>query len=112
MPIHAGLSVSACAARRLRRGAETRLVPKVSFAPARPESRFHSLLSRLAHEVGGLSGWRRYGLAFLLGVTAVATLPPVDMSPLLIVAFPGLFWLDEGSSGSSASFGLGYAFGF
>ena len=87
-------------------------MPKVSFAPVRPESRFHSLLSRLAREVAGLSGWRRYGLAFLLGVTAVATLPPVDMSPLLIVAFPGLFWLDEGSSGLSASFGLGYVFGF
>ena len=28
------------------------------------------------------------------------------------MAFPGVLWLDEGSSGPSASFGLGYAFGF
>jgi hypothetical protein len=60
----------------------------------------------------GLSGWRRYGVALLLGISAVAALPPVDLSPLLVVAFPGLLWLDEGSSGPSSSFGLGYAFGF
>jgi apolipoprotein N-acyltransferase len=66
----------------------------------------------LAHELAGLSGWRRYATAFLLGISAVAALPPVDLSPLLVVAFPGLLWLDEGSSGLRASFGLGYAFGF
>jgi apolipoprotein N-acyltransferase len=42
----------------------------------------------------------------------VAALPPVDLSPLLVVAFPGLLWLDEGSSHPSTSFGLGFAFGF
>jgi apolipoprotein N-acyltransferase len=59
-----------------------------------------------------LSGWRRYGIALLLGLSAAAALPPVDLSPLLVVAFPGVIWLDEGSSGPSASFGLGYVFGF
>src|SRR5437867_10968353 len=34
------------------------------------------------------------------------------MSPLLLVAFVGLLWLEEGSARPSASFGLGYAFGF
>jgi apolipoprotein N-acyltransferase len=34
------------------------------------------------------------------------------LSPLLVVAFPGVLWLDEGSSSPRASFGLGYAFGF
>jgi apolipoprotein N-acyltransferase len=50
-------------------------------------------------------------VAFLLGLCATATLPPVDVTPLLLVAFPGLLWLDEGSSGPWASFRLGYAFG-
>ena len=59
-----------------------------------------------------MSGWRRYGLAFLLGICATATLPPVDLTPLLVVAFTGLLWLDEGSTGPWASFRLGYAFGF
>src|ERR1700738_466323 len=34
------------------------------------------------------------------------------MSPLLLVAFVGLIWLEEGSARPRASFGLGYAFGF
>src|SRR5215813_15078987 len=51
-------------------------------------------------------------MAFLLGVGATAALPPVDMSPLLLVAFVGLLWLEEGSARPSTSFGLGYAFGF
>ena len=76
-----------------------------------PGSQIHAPLCRLAYQLVGLSGWRRYGVAFLLGVSAVAALPPVDLSPLLFVAFPGLLWLDEGSAGPSASFGLGYAFG-
>jgi apolipoprotein N-acyltransferase len=91
---------------------ETRLVSNVSIARLRAGSRIHAPLCRLAHELAGLSGWRRYGIALLLGVSAAAALPPVDLSPLLVVAFPGVLWLDEGSSGPSASFGLGYAFGF
>jgi apolipoprotein N-acyltransferase len=87
------------------------VVARVSVARVLPGSRIHPPLWVLAHELAGLSGWRRYGLAFLFGVSAVAALPPVDLSPLLVVAFPGLLWLDEGSSGSGASFGLGYAFG-
>jgi len=59
-----------------------------------------------------LSGWRRYALAFLLGVCATATLPPVDLTPLLLIVFPGLLWLDEGSPDAWASFRLGYVFGF
>jgi apolipoprotein N-acyltransferase len=90
----------------------TRLVFSVPVARFRPGSRIHAPLCRLATELAGLSGWRRYGVALLLGISTAATLPPVDLSPLLLVAFPGVLWLDEGSSGPSASFGLGYAFGF
>jgi apolipoprotein N-acyltransferase len=87
-------------------------VSRVSVARVGTGSQIHAPLCRLAYQLVGLSGWRRYGGAFLLGVSAVAALPPVDLSPLLLVAFPGLLWLDEGSSGPSSSFGLGYAFGF
>jgi apolipoprotein N-acyltransferase len=86
-------------------------VSSVSFPRLGTGSRIYTSLGRLAHELAGLSGWRRYGAALLLGVSAAATLPPVDLSPLLFVAFPAVLWLDEGSSSSSASFGLGYAFG-
>lgn len=76
-----------------------------------PGSRAETLLCRLAGRLASLSGWRRYGLAFLLGGCATATLPPVDLMPLLFIAFPGLLWLDDGSDGPWASFRLGYAFG-
>ena len=36
----------------------------------------------------------------------------MDLTPLLLVAFTGLLWLDDGSVGPWASFRLGYAFGF
>src|SRR5438132_11188320 len=87
-------------------------MPEVSILRIRSGSSIQASLCRLAFELAALSGWRRYGLAFLLGVGAAAALPPVDMSPLLLVAFVGLLWLEEGSARPRASFGLGYAFGF
>ncbi len=87
-------------------------MPEASVLRIRPGSRVDSPLCRLAHRLAVTSGWRRYGLAFLLGICATATLPPVDLTPLLLVAFAGLLWLDDGSTGPWASFRLGYAFGF
>jgi apolipoprotein N-acyltransferase len=78
----------------------------------RPGARVETPLCRLAHRLAVMSGWRRYGLAFLLGVCATASLPPIDLTPLLLVAFTGLLWLDDGSTGPWATFRLGYAFGF
>ena len=78
----------------------------------RPGSRVATPLCRLAHRLAVMSGWRRYGLAVLLGVCATASLPPIDLTPLLLVAFTGLLWLGDGSTGPWASFRLGYAFGF
>src|SRR5215469_2009378 len=87
-------------------------MPEVSILRVRSGSSIQAPLCRLAFELAALSRWRRLGLAFLLGVGAAAALPPVDMSPLLLVAFVGLLWLEQGSTRPSASFGLGYAFGF
>jgi apolipoprotein N-acyltransferase len=76
-----------------------------------PGTRIATPLCRLAQEVAAFTGWRRYGLAFLLGVLLAGALPPVDVTPLIFVAFPGLLWLDEGSRGIWASARLGYVFG-
>ncbi|MBV9687373.1 MAG: apolipoprotein N-acyltransferase [Alphaproteobacteria bacterium] len=78
----------------------------------RPGSRVEAPLCRLARYLAGTVGWRRYGLAFLLGICAAAALPPVDLTPLILVAFTGLIWLDDGSIGPWGSFRLGYTFGF
>ncbi len=77
-----------------------------------PGSRVDTPLCRLAQDVAALSGWRRYGLAFVLGLAAAAAMPPLDLAPLLAVALPGLLWLDDGSASANASFRLGWVFGF
>jgi apolipoprotein N-acyltransferase len=87
-------------------------VPETTIYRIQPGSRVDTPLCRLAQDVAALTGWRRYGLAFLLGVVAAAAMPPVDLTPLLAIAFPGLLWLDDGSAGPGASFRLGWVFGF
>ncbi len=69
-------------------------------------------LQRMAVWVAGLGGWRRYTLAWLLGVLAAAALPPFDLTPILIVSFSGLVWLADGSTGRRDALGLGWTFGF
>jgi apolipoprotein N-acyltransferase len=87
-------------------------VPEGSLLRAPPGARTTTPLCRLAQELAALSGWRRHGAAFLLGALLAGGLPPVDLTPVIFVSFPGLLWLDEGSRGAWASARLGYVFGF
>ena len=86
-------------------------MPETSVLRVHPGARTETPLCRLAQELAALSGWRRYGLGFVLGALLAGALPPVDLTPLIFVAFPGLLWLDEGSAGPWASARLGYVFG-
>jgi len=76
-----------------------------------PGARMETPLCRAAAELAALSGWRRYGAAMLFGALLAGALPPVDLTPLVFVAFPGLLWLEDGSCSPWASARLGYAFG-
>jgi len=67
---------------------------------------------RLGGAVAALTGWRRYGLAALLGALGAAALPPVHALPLLPVALTGLIWLIDGSRRPRAAFAAGWWFGF
>ena len=67
-------------------------------------------LCRLAVELAALHGWRRYGMAFALGALLAAALPPVDLTPLVFIAFPLYLWLDDGSPTAWASTRLAYVF--
>lgn len=69
-------------------------------------------LQRAALWLASLGGWQRYLAAFLLGVLAACALPPVDLMPVLLISFPGLIWLADGSAGFAAAFALGWSFGF
>src|SRR5436189_5111526 len=118
-PIPAGSSACGCAAcDRLMaaraspvRDSSSGSSPASSALRVPPGARMETPLCRLAQEVAALAGWRRYGLAFLLGALLAGALPPIDLTPLIFVAFPGLLWLDEGSVGIWASARLGYVFG-
>src|SRR4029077_9506139 len=48
---------------------------------------------------------------FLLGALLAGALPPIDLTLLIFIAFPGLLWLHEGSASIWASARLGYVFG-
>jgi apolipoprotein N-acyltransferase len=85
-------------------------VPESSVLRVPPDARTETPLCRLAQELAALSGWRRYGMAFVLGALLAGALPPFDLTPLVVIAFPGLLWLDEGSAGPWASARLGYVF--
>ena len=69
-------------------------------------------VQRLAAWAATLGGWHRAGTAFLLGCLAAATLPPVDLAPLLFPSFAGLLWLGEGCRRPRDWFALGWSFGF
>lgn len=69
-------------------------------------------LQRAALWLASLGGRRRYLAALLLGALAAASLPPVDMTPVLLISFPALVWLADGNTGYRAAFALGWTFGF
>jgi apolipoprotein N-acyltransferase len=69
-------------------------------------------LQRCALWLAGLRGWRRHLAAFLLGALAAGSLPPVDLTPVLLISFPGLVWLADGNRGFVGAFVLGWDFGF
>ncbi|HSR72933.1 MAG TPA: apolipoprotein N-acyltransferase [Kiloniellales bacterium] len=68
--------------------------------------------ARLAASIAGLRGWRRLGVAALLGALATAALPPLYLFPLLIPAFTGLLWLLDGANRPGRAALVGWAFGF
>ncbi|MGE0722982.1 MAG: apolipoprotein N-acyltransferase [Alphaproteobacteria bacterium] len=68
--------------------------------------------ARWRARLAALSGWRRWAVAFLLGVLAATALPPAYLLPAAVVGFTGLVWLLDGAGSPRAAFGLGWWFGF
>ncbi len=69
-------------------------------------------LQRCASWLASLTGWPRQLAALLLGVLAAAALPPIDLTPVLLISFAGLVWLCDGTGGFGAAFAIGWSFGF
>ena len=75
------------------------------------------LASRIAHPVVLASGWRRAGIAFIAGAASALALAPVNAWPILLLTFPVLVWLVDGSaagrwSGAVTAAIAGWCFGF
>jgi apolipoprotein N-acyltransferase len=68
-------------------------------------------LERWAAWTTRLAGWRRFGFAALMGALAAGALPPIDLTPLLIVSFTFLVWLADRRAGRGDAFLLGWSFG-
>ena len=66
---------------------------------------------RLYSIVGGLSGWRRRGLAAGLGILAAGALPPLHLVFLLIPGLTGLLWLCLSRARTRGAFADGWWFG-
>jgi apolipoprotein N-acyltransferase len=69
-------------------------------------------LQRAALWCAGLTGWRRYAMAWLLGALATAALSPIDLTPVLVVSFSGLIWIADGTTSRRGALLLGWCFGF
>jgi apolipoprotein N-acyltransferase len=67
---------------------------------------------RMALGVAGLKGWRRAALATVAGALTAAALPPIHAVPVLLVSFPVLVWLIDGSGSHRAALAAGWWFGF
>jgi apolipoprotein N-acyltransferase len=85
-------------------------VPETTILRAPPGARMATPLCRVAQEMAAQQGWRRYGIAFLLGALLAAALPPVDLTPVVFVVFPLYLWLDDSSASPGASARLAYVF--
>ncbi|MBP2300339.1 apolipoprotein N-acyltransferase [Azospirillum picis] len=69
-------------------------------------------LGRVSLRLAALGGWRRLAAAAALGGLATFALPPADLLPVLLVAFPGLIWLLDGVRTRKGAFAVGWFFGF
>jgi apolipoprotein N-acyltransferase len=59
-----------------------------------------------------LDGWPRALAGLGLGALAVLALPPFDLTPALLIAFPGLLFLLDGVASARGALALGWWFGF
>ena len=68
-------------------------------------------LARVAAAVASLTGWRRWLVAWLLGLGSMLAFPPVGWFPALFVALPALVWQLDGTATKRAAFAVGWWFG-
>ena len=71
-----------------------------------------ALLAGWAGRVSALRGWRRAGLAFLLGALAGLAFAPLFLFPFMVIGLTALVWMIDGRRTGAASFSAGWWWGF
>ena len=71
-------------------------------------------MNRILEFLWEVQGWQRTGLALIAGIAAALSMPPLDLWPLLFIAFPAVLFMLEGIERKLQlqSFFLGWCFGF
>lgn len=69
-------------------------------------------MRRPAGRLAALTGWRRLAAALLLGAAGTLAFAPTHVLPVLLLSYPGLYWLLAGCRGWRAAFAVGWTFGF
>ena len=69
------------------------------------------LIPGWAQKISGLEGWARRAVAACAGIMATAALPPIYALPLVLIAFPCLIWLIDGTQNWRRAFWVGWWFG-
>lgn len=69
-------------------------------------------LDRLAARFAAVAGWRRLLVAFACGLLSALALPPFNLVPVLLLAFPPAIWLLDGCVRGRSAFAVGWWFGF
>ncbi|WP_026986673.1 apolipoprotein N-acyltransferase [Fodinicurvata fenggangensis] len=73
---------------------------------------FAGWLDSCAKRLRDLTGWRRAGLAILLGALSATAFAPLYLVLLLVPAYSGLLWLLDGAQRDRQAVLIGWCFGF
>ncbi|MGM0559457.1 MAG: hypothetical protein ACQETX_00125 [Pseudomonadota bacterium] len=73
---------------------------------------FAGWLDSCAKRLRDLTGWRRAGLAILLGTLSATAFAPLYLVLLLVPAYSGLLWLLDGAQRDRQAVLIGWCFGF
>ena len=71
-----------------------------------------SAVGRLESSFAELAGWRRAVAGVMLGAVSALAFAPVHALPVLLLSYPGLYWLLGGCRRWTGAFGLGWCFAF
>lgn len=82
-----------------------------SKQPIRLEA-FRNILLHIRMWVLGLTGWRRYGLACVMGLASALAFAPYYCLPLLVVGFTCLVWLMDSAASHKKKRLVGFFTGF